>query len=55
LKKRTKKLLVLWLGVASNTEPKIKSFLLLFFQKRSPFFAALVSAAGPERPALPVV
>src|ERR1700722_13992462 len=33
LKKRTKKLLLLWLGAAQRSEPGIKSFLLLFFKK----------------------
>jgi hypothetical protein len=47
LKKRTKKLLFIWLRVAAGTEPKKQKFFASFFQKRRPFLAFCNVSAPP--------
>jgi hypothetical protein len=48
LKKRTKKLLLLWLGAAPGSEPKNQKFFASFFQKRR-LSNAVMPGAGPTK------
>jgi hypothetical protein len=41
LKKRTKKLLRLWLGVATASEPNKQKSFASFLQKRRPYFSRM--------------
>jgi hypothetical protein len=45
LKKRSKRLLSLWLGVAGTSETKVQKFFGSFFQKRTPSFTDTRSGA----------